>query len=934
MDGPYLFAKAAWRHYRGINKLLCRIYPSIFLLYIVLFSTALKAELLLLSPEVLDFGVVKFGQIGRADIKLENKSNDQRMIKVELIGDHFTVATDSLLLEAQSTAQLAVDFIAPQPGTYNAQLDFHLTKLFTSETYTVELIAQARRPELTISPNPLDGISLAPAAIGQQSSKTLVFSNPSSVPLTIDSLRFDHESSAFSVDQREPLILAPEVHINVELAFVPMRGGAYRDRLLIHSADLLKTPLEIPLRTQVLSPLVAVSPLTAVGLDYGTVEVGFTEQRTVTLLNEGPLDLLVDSIHVDGRAFAFQHDIGDTIRVVSGQQQPVITTFKPVFPGQASGSLILRTNDPVQPILTLDLKGTGQVRPAQVEILNGPTIAFGSVALGQTAHKYLLLLNRGGSPYTVEMTWEDAPSAEASGEFIFAPSAVVLQPGESHPVELGFNPKQVSKRQAILLVSSPRGIQRVTLEGTGKFLKLNPSTIDFGHVAVGKTTNQVIEIANIGNADFKVDRISITDDAFTLFTNLAVDDQILLPANGLRSLPLNIGYAPKQRGPSAGNLRLEGFWDDGSRTLEVLLNGIGIAAEIELHPSGSLDFGHVVLGNKELRSLVATNTGDTELQVEAKTLTDEISIEPSVFSLQPGQVTNLQLCFTPTALGERFGQVLLVSNDVHDKAQGIQFKGQGVLASIDLTQVVQLNGMRGSQINALDVAWNNTPIVVKDNTKLDINFYIDPPLHQALIGRKVLIEWFELDERYDPKGGSKQISVDLFDDDDHIVLVEDFNLRLKEKGPKRVRLRLSTISYPGAPPQSISQIFEAGGWKWDFEAKPLASLSIRPGRTYTDRDGNTVKGETERLILPGLAFAGWHNYENPLISGIHFTAIGDVLQAISTEKSIVISLGVALSIYKDRVLFGLAWDIYDRRPRAKRNGSKDFVLTFKYAGLF
>ena len=115
----------------------------------------------------------------------------------------------------------------------------------------------------------------------------------------------------------------------------------------------------------------------------------------------------------------------------------------------------------------------------------------------------------------------------------------------------------------------------------------------------------------------------------------------------------------------------------------------------------------------------------------------------------------------------------------------------------------------------------------------------------------------------------------------------------------------------------------------------VSFLTIRPGRDYRNADGKIVKGKTERLIgLPGLAFAGWHNSENPSISGIHFTAIGNILEALSTDNSIAISLGLALSLYKDKFLIGCGWDVYDSRPRARREGTRDYLMTFKYSGLF
>ena len=165
--------------------------------------------------------------------------------------------------------------------------------------------------------------------------------------------------------------------------------------------------------------------------------------------------------------------------------------------------------------------------------------------------------------------------------------------------------------------------------------------------------------------------------------------------------------------------------------------------------------------------------------------------------------------------------------------------------------------------------------------------------------------------------------------------MDDLNLLLLEASAARVRLRVTTRSYPGAPPQSISQIFEAGGWKWEFEAKPLLSfLTIRPGRNYIDENGKKVKGETERLIaLPGIAFFGWHDSRSPSVSGVHFTATGNVLDALSTNGSIAVSLGVSVSMYRDLFLLGFGWDVFDSRPKARRKGTQDYLMTIKYSGL-
>ncbi|MFH1568016.1 MAG: choice-of-anchor D domain-containing protein, partial [Gemmatimonadota bacterium] len=726
------------------------------------------------------------------------------------------------------------------------------------------------------------------------------------------------------------LRLEPGARQDLPVAFTPRRDGPVAARLLIHSSDLAPPVVALPVSGAGLAPELALSPLPEVGLDFGPVEVGQNRVERLTVLNRGRADLHVRLLEVTGGGFSMA--AADSLPAIPpGSRSAVSVTFAPRYEGAVQGAALLSSDDPDRPEVSVPLQGLARISPARVEVISPATIAFGSVPIGKTAHQQLLLWNRGGSPFTAGLRLTGG-----QGEFELAAEAMLLQPGQSGKVELAFSPKEVGGRAAALQVATEGGVAEYRLEGTGKYLQLSPAVWDFGRVPVGESGSAVIELANTGNADFTVSRISTSNDDYAVHTQVSADSEYLLPANSRRSLPVTVTFAPAARGLSTGALRAEGFWEEGTETFDVLLNGTGVAAEVELHPSGSIDFGYVVLGQTQVSTLVATNTGDTALRVETNPLTREARVEPAAFSLDPGESTQLQVYFTPAALGERFGQILLVSNDVRDKAQPIKIVGKGALESIDLTRITRVQVSRKSVTAPLAVSWNNNPAVLHDGTKIDLVFDLPDSLRQALVGRRISIEWVQLDENYDPKGGSTQSEVQIYGDTEGSVLAETLNLRLKESDVRRVRLRVTTRSYPDAPPQTISQVFEAGGWKWEFEAKPLVSfLTVRPGRTYTDGTGQRVQGKAERLIgLPGLAFVGWHNSEGPSISGLHLTAIGNVLEALSTENAIAVSLGLAVSLYKDRFLIGFGYDIYDSRPRAKRQGTEDYIFTFKYSGLF
>jgi hypothetical protein len=890
-------------------------------------ATAATAQSIQIDPPALDFGPTQKGSTSTAQLEVKNLEEDAIEVFVQTTAPLFSTAPDTLRLAAGAVHIISVDFKTDNIGIYEGVLSLQVKGFFKAESTEVPLSARAVEPQLTLLPT--EKIDLGTITIKQTAQSSFTLKNSGEVAIQIDSLRWAEPHSGFHTTTLQSRALAPGKQTRLTLSFTSERGGDYSNHLFIVSPDLAEVGLDVSAR--VLAPRAAVSPLPAVGIHYETVELGQSAVRKVTVLNLGQADLQIESMEVTGSGFLLPSTSLPTI-LTPDQRLTLAVPFQPKIEGLQQGLLHLQTNDPSTADIRIPLSGRGQISPPHIEILNGTSIHFGSVPIGKKNKDHLLLWNRGGSPYTVQLELRE----DAGFEFNIGNSATLLQPGESSKISLDFSPKEIGVRQATLDVSTEAGLHTLRLQGIGQFLKLSPATVDFGQVAVGENSSQIIEIANIGNADLTINQIRSTSEDFTVYTQIDPSNRLLLPANSLRILPVHIAFSPSSRGTISGNLRLDGFWQEGTETLDVLLNGTGVAAEIEIHPTGVVDFGYVVLGETEQRTLVATNSGDTTLKVEAHPETPEVRVEPARFALGPGQSTRLKVYFSPNALGERLGRVLLVSNDVKDKARPLKFKAQGALKNIDLARITQLISTRKETRVDLSLGWNSTPVVQKDQTKIDVAFEIPDSLRKALIGREFTVEWIKLDANYDPKGSAKQAKIKIYESSAGRVLVEDLNLRLTEKENRRVRLKITTSSYPGAPPQSISQVLQAGGWKWEFEAKPLISfLTIRPGRNYKDDDGNTVKGETERLIgLPGLAFAGWHNVDNSSISGIHFTAIGNVLEALSTENSLAVSMGLAVSFYKDQFLFGFGWDVYDTRTKTKRKGSQDYIMTFKYSGLF
>ncbi len=900
----------------------------LLLLALLLLPAVLRAQSLAIAPNALDLGVVGVGVEVRASVSLENLQDDSLEVIVGISGAGFGASPDTLRLDGKGSGSVEVRFSATAAGEYAGELTLQVVALFKDERLVVPLQAVAVVPTLTLLPT--EGLDFGAVPVGQVATATVTVKNTGTVPVTAGQMKVADLRGPFSIEGDVGPWPAPGGETRIDIAFTPTRAGPIATKFVVTSPDFGNW--SIPLRGSGLVPQATFSPLPQVGLDFGAVEVGQRLTRRVTVLNQGQAELHVENVAIEGAAFAL--GVGDSSATIAPEGRlDLSAAFVPQSEGDQSGILRLYTSDPQAATVAIPLAGRGQISPPRIEIINGD-IDFGSVPIGGTARGHLLLWNKGGQPGVVEVS----VAADESVEFGLEQHSVLVQPKASAPVALSFSPKESGPRQAILQVEAEAERQTVRLQGIGQFFALSPTTVDFGRVAVGESSSRVVEIANVGNADFEIHQLRSTSAEFSAHTPIDADNKFLLPAQSQRTLPLHVAFSPSARGAISGTLRLDGLGANEMMTLDVLLKGNGVAAEIEVNPAGVVDYGYVALGEQAERTFVATNVGDTVLQVEAHPQSKEAHIAPTQFALAPGESARLTLFFAPDALGDRRGRVLLVSNDVKDRARPLEYKGHGVLADIDLAQIIEVLVSRGEKTQPLAVGWDNAPIVQKDGTKVDVAFAIPDSLRQALIGREVVVEWTRLDENYAPKGKSstQKQKVTIYESSGGRVLAEDLNLQLSEEDNRRVRLRITTHSYPGAPPQSVSQLLEAGGWKWEFEAKPLVSfLTIRPGRNYTDADGNAVPGQTERLIgLPGLAFAGWHNVDSPSISGIHFTAIGNVLEALSTGNSLAISLGVAISFYKDQFLFGFGWDIYDSRPQAKQKGSQDYIMTFKYSGLF
>ncbi|MGE5827661.1 MAG: choice-of-anchor D domain-containing protein, partial [Micromonosporaceae bacterium] len=221
-------------------------------------------------------------------------------------------------------------------------------------------------------------------------------------------------------------------------------------------------------------PQIFVSPLS---IPFGTVPVGSpTAVQNVTVRNDGTADLILGTVTLGGaNANQFKKPVAKDL--CSGQTLAPAATctvgvkFKAKNGGAQSATLVIPSNDPNEPTVTVALSGTA----------NGPEISvtptsldFGTVAVGTVTSLQAVTVGNDGTTGLVlgSVTLGGANPGEfkkpAGNDFC---SGVTLAPGATCTVSVKFRPASAGPKSATLVIPSDdlnESSVTVLLGGTGQ----------------------------------------------------------------------------------------------------------------------------------------------------------------------------------------------------------------------------------------------------------------------------------------------------------------------------------------------------------------------------------------------------------------------------------------------------------------------------------
>jgi len=300
------------------------------------------------------------------------------------------------------------------------------------------------------------------------------------------------------------------------------------------------------LTTDALKPRISVAPSS---ITFGSVMLGATNTQSLTVSNPGGGNLIISGATVTGTSFNVS-GLSVPLMVAPGRSMTFAVSFTPSTAGSVTGSLSLLSNAPTPP-LTIGLGGTGMTSDLQLSV-NPSTVSFGDVIVGGSSTKNITLANTGNGDVTVSRVIITGVSLTETGLTL----PLTLSARQSANFNVVFAPSSVGALAGSITVMSSASNSPATipLSGAGVStalqLSANPSTLNFGNVAVGSTGTQTVTLSNTGNSNVTVSQIDLTGAASFSVTGLALP--VTLSAGQTSSL--NVVFAPQATGDVLGTI--------------------------------------------------------------------------------------------------------------------------------------------------------------------------------------------------------------------------------------------------------------------------------------------------------------------------------------------------------------------------------------------
>ncbi|MFQ6093453.1 MAG: choice-of-anchor D domain-containing protein, partial [bacterium] len=483
----------------------------------------------------------------------------------------FAVDITSFTVEPGGSQLVTVTF-----GPTAAGLTSGLLTIFSSDpdepVLSVVLTGEGLVPDIEV----VTSHNFGDVPVGNFAQWTMTVSNVGTGTLVVSGVGSDNPD--FTVAPTS-FTVVPGGSRDVVVTFTPSQGEAISGQITVVSNDPDEPMVTVYVMGNGLVPDINIP---VASYDFGGVLWGDSATWNLDVQNVGPGELFVTDIASDNPDFGVDLI---TFTLIPGASQSVGITFVPSTGGPIFGQLVVSSNDPDEPTVTVGLTGTGLVPDIDI---SATSHTFENVPVGQSSDWILTVFNVG----TGDLEVKDVVSN--SSDFRVDITAFSVVPNLSRDVTVTFTPSTeglISGQLTIYSNDPDEPTVGVMVSGAGLVPDIEiPTSFDFGEVGTDSSAEWTLLIENVGGADLIVNDVRSDNAAFTVTSPPL---PLTIGPGSSQSVPVT--FAPSDSEIYNGKLTITSN-DPDEPKLYISLTGIGIPpVSVQLNSFVALAHEGVVL---------------------------------------------------------------------------------------------------------------------------------------------------------------------------------------------------------------------------------------------------------------------------------------------------------------------------------------------------
>ena len=429
--------------------------------------------------------------------------------------------------------------------------------------------------------------------------------------------------------------------------------------------------------------------LTAIPVNFGTVQVGSTLVQPLAITNGGRSTVSITRVTVSGTGFLFA---GPNLPIsVSPRQTVTISiSFTPQAAGTSSGSATIydyvsggrkgyRT-------VTVALSGTGNVTTSNPGYLSAPSsMNLGSVNVGSTVTKTLTVSNTGGSSVKISGATVSGAGYLAGGmNFPYT-----LPAGTSTNLSVAFTPTTSGTMNATLYIASDASDPSVPIALTGSGTSTStpgylssPSTMNLGSVNVGSTVTKTLTVSNTGGSSLNISGATVSGVGY-----LASGMNFPYTLAAGSSANLSVSFTPATSGTVNATLYVASDASDPSVAVALTGSGTSVTSGTLGVTPGSMSFGSVTIGTTQTQNGSVTANGGSLTLSSASSSNSAFTLGGLTLplTLTAGQSVPFTVTFAPKTAGAASSNLSFFTSNNTSAAATASGSGATVQHTVNLS---------------------------------------------------------------------------------------------------------------------------------------------------------------------------------------------------------------------------------------------------------